>query len=134
MESSGNNTVMKERKRWLFFGLPFTFTKYTLTDRKLIVDSGLFTSEQNEILLYRVLDLTLRRTLLQKIFKLGTVRVEAQDKTSPVLNILNIKNSAQFKDALSDAVETEKQRLRFRRGEVIDDSLDDGAGDGFNIL
>ena len=26
---------LRERKRWLFFGLPFTFTTYRLTNKKL---------------------------------------------------------------------------------------------------
>ena len=69
--------IQQERKRWLFFGLPFTFTKYTLTNRKLLINEGLLTSKENEILLYRVLDITLQRTLLQKMFGLGTAVVES---------------------------------------------------------
>lgn len=57
--------VQQERKRWLLFGLPFTFTKYTLTNRKILINSGFFTSREDEILLYRVLDMTLSRTLIQ---------------------------------------------------------------------
>lgn len=75
--------VQQERKRWLLFGLPFTFTKYTLTNRKILINSGFFTSREDEILLYRVLDMTLSRTLIQKLFGLGTVVVEAQDKFQP---------------------------------------------------
>ena len=29
-----------ERKRWLFFGLPFTFTKYTVKEDLITIDSG----------------------------------------------------------------------------------------------
>lgn len=60
--------IQQERKRWLLFGLPFTFTKYTLTNRKLLINEGLLTSKENEILLYRVLDITLQRTLYRKYF------------------------------------------------------------------
>ena len=117
--------VQQERKRWLLFGLPFTFTKYTLTNRKILINSGFFTSREDEILLYRVLDMTLSRTLLQKLFGLGTVTVEAQDKFQPTLVVKNIRNSQQFKDNLSYLVEEEKLRLRMRRG-------DDNFGDGYD--
>ncbi|MGN0550747.1 MAG: PH domain-containing protein [Acutalibacteraceae bacterium] len=123
--SDDSEIVQIERKRWLFFALPLTFTKYTLTNRKLILNQGLLTSTEDEILLYRILDLTLSRNLIQKIFGLGTIIVEAQDKTDSILVIKNIKNSRQFKENLSRLVEQEKLRLRMRRGEIINDYDDD---------
>lgn len=119
--SDDSEIVQIERKRWLLFALPLTFTKYTLTNRKLILNQGLLTSTEDEILLYRILDLTLSRNLVQKIFGLGTIIVEAQDKTDSILVIKNIKNSRQFKENLSRLVEQEKLRLRMRRGEIIND-------------
>lgn len=126
--------LIKERKRWLFFGLPFTFTKYTLTNKKLIIDEGLFVSKENEILAYRILDMTTQRSLIQKIFGLGSILLVSQDKLQPTLLIKNIKNTNKFKDLLSETIEGEKTRLRMRRGEVITD-IDDNTADlesGFN--
>lgn len=124
--------IQQERKRWLLFGLPFTFTKYTLTNRKLLINEGLLTSKENEILLYRVLDITLQRTLLQKIFSLGTVIIESQDRFQPHLVVKNIKNAQMFKDNLSDAVEEEKMRLHMRRGEIIGDDHGPYAPDAYD--
>ncbi len=84
---------------------------------------------EDEILLYRVVDITLKRTLIQKLFHLGTLIVYAQDKTSSVLEIKNIKNSSQFRRLLSDQVESEKLRLRMRKGEIISDNYDDDFHD-----
>ena len=129
-----NNIIMKERKRWGFFGIPWTFTKYTLMTKKLVVAQGLFNSVENEILLYRVTDLTYSRTLFQKLFKMGTITVHAHDKTTPVLTLKNIKHSREFKDALSDAVEKDRLRMKMRQSELVDaghfDPHDmDGEGD-----
>ncbi|MGN1112548.1 MAG: PH domain-containing protein [Acutalibacteraceae bacterium] len=118
---SEQNILIKERKRWGFFGLPFTFTTYTLTEKKLLINSGLLSSVEDEILLYRVVDLTLRKTLFQKLFGLGTVIVHAQDKTTPTLELKNIKHPHDFKELLSEQVETEKTRLRMRKSELIAD-------------
>ena len=121
---------VKERKRLLFFGLPWTFTTYTLNNKKLILKEGFLNTTENETLLYRVLDITLKRSLGQRIFGLGSVVVEAQDKTHPQLVIKNIKRSQEFRERLSGAVEEEKLRLRMRRGELIDGGVEDGDDPG----
>ena len=97
-----------------------------------MINEGLLTSKENEILLYRVLDITLQRTLLQKIFSLGTVIIESQDRFQPHLVVKNIKNAQMFKDNLSDAAEEEKMRLHMRRGEIIGDDHGPYAPDAYD--
>lgn len=120
-----NNELMRERKRWGFLGIPWTFTKYILTEKKIIIQKGFFRSQENEILMYRVTDMTMTRTLFQKMFGLGTLTVYAQDRTDPTLEIKNIKHVHQFKEVLSDAVEKDKIRMRMRQREIIEDYHDD---------
>lgn len=113
--------IMRERKRWLFFGIPWTFTKYILTKKKLIIEMGLFNSTENEILLYRITDMTLKRSFWQKIFGLGTLIVYAHDKTTPTLEIKNIKHIREFKETLSGSVEADRLRMKMRQSEIVDD-------------
>lgn len=115
------------RKRLLFFGLPWTFTKYMFTEEKFTVDSGLLTSKQDEIRLYRIMDISLTRTLLQKIFGLGTITCDTSDKSSPVLEIKNIKEPVVVKEMLSEAVEKERMNKRVSSREYM--SMDDGFDD-----
>lgn len=136
--------IMRERQRWSFLGLPFTFTKYVITDKRLVVETGFFVSKESEILHYRILDMNYSRNLLQKMFGLGTIKLYSQDVTHPELVIKNIKNSRAFKEKLSELTEEEKRRLSVRRGEVvggmmphnhdicnISDHFDDEAIDNF---
>lgn len=125
VETNFNDVVLSERKRWIFFGLPFTFTKYSVNHKKIIIQSGFFTSYENEILLYRVLDVTLRRTLPQKIFGLGTVIIQSRDKTNPELEVTNIRNAKLFMDTLSELVEEDKLRRNVRHNEIVDDAYFD---------
>ena len=37
-----------EKKRWLFLGLPFTFTKYVIKEDMITVDTGVFTKVEND--------------------------------------------------------------------------------------
>jgi uncharacterized membrane protein YdbT with pleckstrin-like domain len=125
-QSENTNTsqqVIKERKRWLLFGLPFTFTTYSLSSKSLTLRKGLLTTTEDDLLLFRVMDVSLRRTLMQKLFGLGSMTINSSDKTSPMLEIKNIKNFRIFKDTLDERVEKERLRMRFKTGELM------GGGD-----
>ena len=130
-KSSTGAKIYVERKRLLFFGLPWTFTKYTLNPKKLLINTGLLTSVENEILLYRVMDITVKRSLMQKIFRLGSIQVISSDKTCPNLEIKNIRNVTQFREALSEYIEESRRQYRMRAGEIIDDY--DGPGDDMDF-
>lgn len=115
-----NQLIMKERKRWGFFGIPWTFTKYSLWTKKLVIEQGFFRSVENEVLLYRIVDITYSRGLFQKLFKMGTITVHAHDKTNPVVVIKNIKHSREFKEAVSEWVEKDRLRMKMRQSEFVD--------------
>ena len=58
-----------DRKRHTIFALPISFTKYTLTETKLIIQKGFFNLREDEIQLYRVRDLALSQSFLERIGK-----------------------------------------------------------------
>ena len=99
--------LWRERKRSLF-GLPLSFTIYTLTETKLFIKTGFFNTREEEIRLYRILDITLRRTLEERIFGLGTIHCCTADKTAPEFDIKRIKNCKEIRTLLSDQVEEER--------------------------
>ena len=112
--------LIKERKRRVFFALPWSFTTYAITTKNLIYKKGLLSTYEEEILLYRVQDISVKRTLGQKLFGLGSIEVHSQDKTCPVLEIKNIKHVSEFRNILSENVEKEKTRRGFRSTEILD--------------
>jgi len=99
-------TVWNDRKR-PFLGLPLSFTKYTLLEDKLLIDTGIFSLNQEEVKLYRIMDLTLKRSLLQRIFGVGTIHCCSADKTTPEFEIKDIKNPFEVKEMISKMVEEE---------------------------
>lgn len=124
--------ILRERKRWGFLGIPWTFTKYILTNKKIVIQYGFFTQVENEILLFRIKDMTLKRTFFQRLFGLGTLTVYADDKTNPTLEIKNIKRVRQFKEALSDAVEKDRLRVNLHPREIVNNSHGYGEDDDIN--
>jgi len=107
-----------ERKRWLFFGLPFTFTKYTVKEDLITIDSGLFKTVQNDCYMYKVQDVALTVTLIERIFRLGTIRCHTGDTTNPVLLIEHVRNAKAIKDFILDT--SEKARLKRRTLNTLD--------------
>ena len=83
--------VWTDRKRTIF-GLPLSFTVYKLTEEKLIVETGFLSKKEEEIRLYRILDITLNRPLGQRLFGVGTIHCCSGDKSSPEFDIQKIKN------------------------------------------
>ena len=63
--------IWKDRKRYL--GLPLSFTKYAVKDQRLYYTKGFFNTTEEELLLYRVLDIKLNRTFGDKLVGVGTV-------------------------------------------------------------
>ena len=72
--------LWKDRKRIL--GMPITFTKYEVTANRLITHRGLLRTETDELLLYRIMDIKMSRTLGQKLFGVGTITIYCADQSS----------------------------------------------------
>lgn len=108
----------RERKRWLFFGLPFTFTVYTVGEDMITVSEGFLNKKENDCYMYKVQDVELLESLPQRIFGLGTVRCFTGDTTSPTLLIQSVKNARSVKNFILEA--SEKARRRRRTMNMLD--------------
>lgn len=121
--------LWKDRKRHL--GLPISFTKYSLSGGeapRIFRETGLFYLKEEEVLLYRVRDITLTRSFFQRIFGVGTVSLHSSDKTTPTLDLVNISKSKDVKELIFSKVEQAKANRRMRTTELLDDpeGLEDG--------
>ncbi len=116
MEKETIHYLWKDRKR--FLGMPLSFTRYMLSEDRLFLSKGFLNVKDDEILLYRVRDIATSRSLLQRIFGVGTVTVLSSDKTCPTLVMKNIRNSIAVKETLHKRVEEMKLRRQVRVSEL----------------
>ncbi len=118
--------LWKDRKRHL--GLPLSFTRYRLSEDRVFCETGFLNLKEEEVLLYRVRDLELKRSFWQRICRVGTICVHSSDKTNAHLDLKNVKDSKMVKELIFQKVEAAKDARRMRPMEIIDDSVEDLDG------
>ena len=118
------NLLWTDKKR-PFLGLPWSFTRYTITPEKLLIHTGFLHKKEEESRLYRILDVTLRQSLGQRIFGLGTIHCCSADHSTPEFDICSVKHSRKVRDLLSDQVEQERERKRISAREFMDGAEDE---------
>lgn len=116
--------IWKDRKR-IFFGLPWTFTKYSLSEDRLFISTGFFSVKEDEVRLYRIMDVSLERKLWQRMCGLGTIKCCSADKTMGDFEIKNIKKSREVKEMLSNMVEDERTKKKVSSREFMDHESDE---------
>ena len=116
-----------EKKRWLFLGLPFTFTKYVIKEDMITVDTGVFTKVENDCYMYKVQDVQHTASIWERMVGLGTIVCYTGDTTHPKLLIEHIRNSKAIKEFILK--ESEEARLKRRTVNM----LDIGSGEAGDI-
>lgn len=119
--------LWKDRKRHL--GLPISFTKYSMSGGetpRIFRETGLFNLKEEEVLLYRVRDISLARSFFQRIFGVGTVSLHSSDKTTPILDLVNVARPKEVKELIFSKVEEAKGIRRMRTTELLDNPEDLG--------
>lgn len=118
-----------ERKRWVFLGLPFTFTVYHIGENVLTVDTGFFKRVENDCYMYKVQDVELTASFFERLFKLGTVICYTGDTTHPKLLLEHVRHAKEIKNYILGASEEARMKRRTLNtlnigAEAIDDDPD----------
>lgn len=124
MVDTNTDILWKDKKRG-FLGLPLSFTKYSLTKERLFIETGFLNSVENEVRLYRILDVQMTRTLGQKMFGLGSINVHSSDASQKDFTIKNIKKPKYVKELLSELVEKQRDEKRVVNRELMASSQDE---------
>ena len=128
MKKNDPKLLWYDRRR-VWCGLPWTFTKYGISEDRFFLEKGLFSTTSYEVRLYRITNVNLKRTLIQRIFGLGTVHFDSSDKDLGCFDIANIKQSEKVKEILSEQVESERLRNKVVTRELMADSDNDDDND-----
>lgn len=113
-------------------GMPISFTRYILTDSKLITRVGLLNLREDEIELYRVYDKSMKLPLGQRIVGCGTITLLSKDSDTPTKVLQSIKRPREVKKLLDAAVQEQRDRYSVRGRDMMGASahMVDLDGDG----
>jgi uncharacterized membrane protein YdbT with pleckstrin-like domain len=125
---SMSETLWRDRKRTIF-GLPLSFTTYRLTEDRLFIETGFLNKHEDEIRLYRVLDVSLNRPLGQRLFGVGTVRCATSDQSMGTFDLGPVKRPKDVKELLSQTVEAARSAKGVATREFMDDDRAEAPGD-----
>ena len=89
-----------EKKRSLFFGLPLSFTTYRIDEELIYRKEGLLNLKEDDCYLYKIQDVTLTRSLFERMFGLSTIICHTGDTTDPILTLSHIRNGEEIKKYL----------------------------------
>ncbi len=120
--------IYVEKKRTKFLALPICFTTYTISDEKITITSGFLSITVDDAYMYKVQDVKLTKSFMERIFRLGTVTCYTGDTTHPELQLLHIKNASVIKDFLMNASEEARRKRRTLHTMDIDNSDIDPNG------
>ena len=86
--------------------------RYEVSNQRLIVEYGILNKRTEEIELYRVQDLSVERTLFDRMFGVGNIIIHSGDATGGALVLFDIADVEDVKDKIRAASRVERQRHR----------------------
>ena len=101
---------------WLLVRWVQTLGKtYRITNRRIVVETGVLSKKLEQIDLYRVADYTVERPFGQRLMGTGNLLLKTFDKTTPELNVLAIKTDVvKLYESVRAATEADKARRGVR--------------------
>lgn len=88
---------------------------YRVTSKRIVVETGVLSKRLEQIDLYRIADYTVERPFGQRVMGTGNLLLKTFDKTTPGLNIEEIKTDVvALYEKLRVATEVEKQKRGVR--------------------
>ncbi len=121
MAKFGENILWHDRKR-PFLGLPWSFTVYSLDEERFYIKKGLLNIKQDEVRLYRIMDISLSMTLGQRIFGVGTIKCCSADRSLGDFEIRSVKRPREVMELISDLVEEQREKKRISGREYLHDN------------
>jgi uncharacterized membrane protein YdbT with pleckstrin-like domain len=97
---------------------------YRITTRRIVVESGVLSKKLEQIDLYRVADYTVERPFGQRLMGTGNLLLKTFDKTTPELNVRDIKTDVV---GLYERVRAATEADKLRRGVRLVDYEGGGA-------
>lgn len=86
--------------------------RYQATTERLKIDYGLLNRHTEEIELFRIQDLSVERSMFDRMFGVGNIIIHSGDATGGTTILYDVPDAEHVKDIIRDASRIERQRHR----------------------
>lgn len=108
-----------------FTALKRSFTeRYLVTNQRLKIDYGLLNRQTEEIELFRVQDLSVERSMFDRMFGVGNIIIHSGDSTGAATVLYDVQDAEAVKDLIREESRIERQRHRVG---VFEENWQDGS-------
>ncbi len=104
--------VYSEKKRTPLFAIPLYFTTYNISEDTINRKKGLLNLVDDDMFMYKVQDVRLKRGFIERLFKLGTVICFTGDVTDQELVLEQVRHAEERKDYIMAQAEEERRKKR----------------------
>ncbi|MCD7741360.1 MAG: PH domain-containing protein [Ruminococcus sp.] len=133
MKKEAFEYIWTDKKRTLF-GLPISFTRYFLTETKLITRKGFLSLEEDEFELYKIVDKKLVIPLTQRIFGCATIVLNVRnDVDTPVKEIKSVKNPRDVLNLIDKQADINRDKYNIRGRDMYGHDFNPDFVDGDEI-
>jgi membrane protein YdbS with pleckstrin-like domain len=100
--------------------LQIEFIKYRLSNQRLFITTGILSRKTVETELFRVRDISVHQSLIERMIGIGTIHALTTDKDIPEMYFRGINEPLKIKEVLRQHVMEARQRTRTRDLDVAD--------------
>lgn len=99
----------------LYFWIRARSTQYKLTNRRVVVEHGIFSKRLEQIDLYRVVDYVVERPFGQRLLGTGNLVLSTTDRTTKEIRVERVRTDVrELYERLREATETDKRARNVR--------------------
>ena len=106
-----SNVVWYDRKH--YYGFPVSSVRYEISEDRLFCSTGILNQKHDQLQLYLIRDLSVTRTLGQRLCGVGNVIVTTVE--GEIITLENIRAPYHVKELIYSYMEQEKRRKWYRR-------------------
>ena len=115
--------IWTDKKRTIF-GLPISFTRYFLTEKKILCRSGFLNILEEEINIYKITDKKLTLPIGQRMFGCGTITIFSKDTDTRVKDLISVKDPYKVSELIDEQLNKERDKYGIRGKDMMPDPHD----------
>lgn len=102
---------------YLFYDI--NTTNYMLTEEAILRKKGVFTRTTDELMLYRIQDISLEEPFFMRFVKLSNLKIYSMDNSDPIFYLTSLKDGEKIRKAVRKLSEKQRTKMGVRPVDIV---------------